>query len=199
MITHRAECLQWWRTLCFVTDTLAVSGDLDGRDETTMDTQLSGWVSCGITDVVDVRDEWTDEDFVAQAAPTLNYHHLGTHDNGGRQAATWFSAGVECALDAIEGGGKVLVHCHMGVNRAPSLAYAVLLAQGYDCVEALSMIRAARPIAAIRYADEALRWWHDQNGAPTPQRTLDRARVAGWVRDNPLDEGWIVSYLNQSA
>ena len=58
----------------------------------------------------------------------------------------WFDRGVAFALDALaRPGTKVLSHCHMGINRGPSLAYAVLLALGTDPVEALDALRRARP------------------------------------------------------
>ena len=66
----------------------------------------------------------------------------------------------------------VLVHCHMGVNRGPSMAYAILLALGWDAVEALNAISAARPIAGVIYAGNALSWWHRTNGSS--QLTFER-------------------------
>ena len=43
-------------------------------------------LDAGITDIVDARGEWSDERLVAEIAPHVRYHWLGTHDNGGRQA-----------------------------------------------------------------------------------------------------------------
>ena len=50
-----------------------------------------------------------------------------------------------------------MVHCHMGVNRGPSMAFAYLLDQGWDPIKALVAIRSARPIAGIIYAPDAIR------------------------------------------
>jgi protein-tyrosine phosphatase len=85
---------------------------------------------------------------------------------------------------AIEGGGTVLTHCHMGVNRGPSLGFAVLLAQGWDPVEALDTIRTARPIAWVAYAEDALRWHH---GEASPELEADLRRLQEWRDDTQLD------------
>jgi hypothetical protein len=55
---------------------------------------------------------------------------------------------------------KVLVHCHVGIDRGPSMAHACLLMLGRDPIEAMTMIRSARPIAAIGYAEDAPDWHH---------------------------------------
>ncbi|MEJ7774997.1 MAG: hypothetical protein WKF72_09340 [Nocardioidaceae bacterium] len=53
-------------------------------------------------------------------------------------------------------GTKVLLHCHMGINRGPSAGVAVLLATGWDPVDAFDAVRRARPIAHVAYAADAL-------------------------------------------
>jgi protein-tyrosine phosphatase len=75
----------------------------------------------------------------------------------------------------------------MGINRGPSLAFAVMLAQGWNPVEALTSIRAARPIAAIAYARDALSWWQCQNGIAATVAARQQAAVSAWFDTNPLD------------
>ena len=100
--------------------------------------QLEELVRLGITHIVDVRLEWTDEEFVAALAPDVGYLHLGVDDAGQRIPGAWFDAVTEWSLAALtEPGAKVLLHCHMGINRGPSAGYAVLLALGFDPVDAL--------------------------------------------------------------
>lgn len=94
---------------------------------------------------------------------------------------------------------KVVVHCHMGVNSGPSMAYAILLSRGYGPVEALDLIRSARPIAAILYAADALRWWHRCNDADTAQRSVDQFAVREWFETNPSDADWIVSRIRRAG
>ena len=93
---------------------------------------------------------------------------------------------------------RVLVHCHMGVNRAPSLAYAAMLELGRGVEEALEAIRAARPIAAIAYAADAVRWFgeHRSMDREAVQAASDRARA--WLAFNPVATSWIISRIRQA-
>jgi hypothetical protein len=71
----------------------------------------------------------------------------------------------------------------MGINRGPSMGFAILLALGWDAREALDAIHAARPIAFVAYAEDALRWHHTQD---SPELAGDLQRVHEWRRDNEL-------------
>ena len=167
----------------FVTPYLAVGGDLDTNAEDVAVGQLGELGDAGITHVIDVRVEWNDEDWVRERRADLEYLHLGIDDAGQQVPDEWFEQGVRFALEAIEAGGVVLSHCHMGINRGPSLGFAVLLALGWDAVEALEAIHAARPIAFIGYAEDALRWHH---GAGSALLREDVRRLQQWRRDNDL-------------
>jgi hypothetical protein len=74
----------------------------------------------------------------------------------------------------------------MGINRGPSMAYAALLADGWD-VDAIAAIRSVREIAAVGYAEDALAWHHRRMGASLAQRSVDRQRLADWRTDNWID------------
>ena len=139
-------------------------------------------VDAGITHVLDVRHECDDAELWSYV-PEVTYRWDGIDDAGQRIPAAWFEGIVAWALEAIEAGGVVLTHCHMGINRGPSAGYAVLLGMGWDPVEALAAIRAARPIAHIWYAEDALAWHFDRIGASPAERASDaRARCARGAR-----------------
>ncbi|MGH8991304.1 MAG: dual specificity protein phosphatase family protein [Acidimicrobiia bacterium] len=172
----------------FVTERLATGGDLHWREDRAL-ADLAGLVAAGITHIVDCRMEWNDEALVARHAPGVAYLHADVDDIGGRQPDWFFDRGVAFALDALaaDPAAKVLVHCHMGINRGPSLAYAVLLAQDIDPVDALDAIRAARPIAAVGYAEDALAWHHRRRGTDEFTRRADRRRLRAWRAADTLD------------
>ena len=65
-------------------------------------------------------------------------------------------------------------------------------------VEALAAIRAARPIAHVWYAEDALRWHLDRHGATPEQRRTTLARVARWREENPLDVVSIIRGIRAS-
>ncbi|SVE11505.1 uncharacterized protein METZ01_LOCUS464359, partial [marine metagenome] len=92
---------------------------------------------------------------------------------------------------------RVVVHCHMGINRAPSMAYAALMRLGLGIEEGLDAIRDARPIAAIQYADSAIDWIADRDGWDEAGRTDAQRRASAWRRDNPIDVGWVISNIRE--
>jgi protein-tyrosine phosphatase len=81
----------------------------------------------------------------------------------------------------------VLAHCHMGINRGPSLGFAILLAQGWDPVEAIAAVRAARPVANVWYAADALSWHQQRTGVDAETAAAQHAALAAWREANPLD------------
>ena len=138
--------------------------------------------------MVDNRFEWSDEDLVAEHCPEIQYLHLGVDDAGQQMPDEWFDLGTEWVRGALrDPEAKVLVHCHMGINRGPSLAYACLLMLGHDPVEAIARIRRARPSAAVGYAEDALDWHHRTHGVDSGRRLDDRRRLDRWRRHNWID------------
>lgn len=181
-----------------LTDWLATGGDLHG-DEAIARRDLEGLVAVGVTHILDLRQEWSDEAFVALHAPQVRYVHLGVDDAGQRLPDEWFDAGIALAERVRGAGGLLLAHCHMGINRGPSMAFALLLADGWAPVDALERIRTARPIAGIGYAADALDHHHRRLGASVERRAADRRAVADWFHANHLDVGTIVRGIRSAA
>ncbi|MDP9466696.1 MAG: dual specificity protein phosphatase family protein [Actinomycetota bacterium] len=175
--------------LHFVTPRLAVGGDLSAEDPGLSRLQLAEICELGITHVVDTRMEWSDEQAVAENAQHVRYLHHGMDDAGQRVPPEWFEEAVAWVEAAYEEDSHaiVLTHCHMGINRGPSLGFAVLLAQGCDPVEAISAIRAARPQANVWYAADALDWHHARTGVDAQTAAKQRAALEEWREQNQLD------------
>ena len=180
-----------------LTDNLFTGGDLPPFAPDHLE-HIEDWVEAGITHVIDNRIEWTDEDLVAEHAPQIVYLHHGVDDAGQQMPDSWFDDGVAFALEAMaQPGSTVLAHCHMGINRGPSLALAILLAQGWDVIDALDRIRTQRPIAMVGYAEDALDWWHRKVGASDTARASDRRRLAAWRKANWIDLARIIRELRR--
>lgn len=169
--------------LHFVTPTLAIGGDVELGDADLAGEQLYEIAELGITNIVDCRLECNDASLFAQCLPELSCLHHGMDDAGQRVPGLWFDQAVAW-IDAAGPDAVVLTHCHMGINRGPSLGFAVLLHQGWDPVEALTAIRNARPQANAWYADDAVRWHHRRQGSAP---TADLQRLAAWREEHPLD------------
>jgi hypothetical protein len=184
--------------LSFVTDRLATGGDLPAeRGAAAAD--LAAWGELGITHVIDARVEYSDAALVAELAPDLTYFHHGIDDAGQRIPDAWFDQGAAYATQALAvPGARLLVHCHMGVNRGPSLAFAALLSLGWGPVEAIDAIRTARPIAAVGYAEDALAWHHRRTGVTGRRRHADRQALAAWRAAHPLDVVRIIRQIRHA-
>jgi protein-tyrosine phosphatase len=172
----------WHRRLCLLTDQIIISGDLS-EDPAVAAEQIDHWERVGITHVLDTRSEWSDKELVADLSPGIVYGWIPTDDYGGPQPDRWFDDGVTFAVEAlIEPDTVVLVHCHMGINRGPSMAYRILLELGWDPIEALDAIRKARPIADLAYAGDALDHFHRRGDVPQDLRDEDLGRFEAWRR-----------------
>ena len=85
----------------FVTDRLLIGGDLDAWDGELAVRQLHELRALGVTDVLDVRVEWSDEELVSQLAPEMSYLHLGIDDAGQRVPDAWFDRIAEWSTAAL--------------------------------------------------------------------------------------------------
>jgi protein-tyrosine phosphatase len=191
------DLARWWRTPCEVDERVLLCGDLAPHRRAE---QLAEWVELGVTDIVDLRSEASDERFVKRHAPSVTYHYLPTDDDGEQQPDAWFDAVVNAGLGALsEPNRVVLYHCHMGVNRAPSAVFALLLALGHRASEALGMIRDARPVAAALYAPDALAWWHKHEGHDPHEAELERAELEVFLRNNHLQSAHVVREMYRAS
>jgi hypothetical protein len=186
--------------ISYIANRVWTGGDLPSDlGEEAMLAELADIQASGITDILDNRIEWSDEEFIRAHAPNLGFLWNGADDVGQLMPDEWFDAGVAFALDALKDpDAQVLAHCHMGINRGPSMAYAILLATGMEPVAALTAIRQARPIAAIAYDGDALDWWHRADGTPAPVAKRQRREVARWHRDNRLDVNKIIRMMRNN-
>lgn len=179
-----------------LTDTLWTGGDLPSERCAAI-ARLNAWRDLGIRRIIDCRIEWSDEELIAEFAPEITYLHAGIDDAGQTIPDEWFDQITTFAADTAD-QGALLAHCHMGINRGPSCAYAILLSQGEDPIDAIGHIRSRRHIAAISYAEDALGWWHRRIGATAEQRADDIARLAQWRADSPHATARIIRQIRAS-
>lgn len=152
----------------WVTDLLATGGDLAHHADHAA-AQAKDIIDQGVDLVIDVRQEANDA--ALWHALGMSYLHLPTDDREGHHIPTaLFDKAVKAASSFMDHGQKVLVHCHMGINRGPSVAYAILLSQGMDPIEAFDLVREKRPVSAVLYAQDALFAHFEREG------DLDRAK-----------------------
>jgi len=146
----------WRHVVSAVADGVFVTGQPRRGD----DGPLTEWESLGVERVIDV----TDEGSPLPRPSTIDRVWLPTPDDGSARDPEWLE-GI-----ATAGSGTVLVHCHMGVARAPSAAFLLLLVRGWNELDAIEAVMRNRPIAAVSYAADALRW--------SMGRSVDERRIA---------------------
>ncbi|MFM7069016.1 MAG: dual specificity protein phosphatase family protein [Actinomycetes bacterium] len=175
-----------------------ISGDLHHERRIAV-AQLVDWVEAGVCGIVDCRGEYSDESLVAHEFPQLTYIYVGVDDDGGTQSDEWFDAGVDAALEIINRSERVMVHCHMGINRGPSMAFAILLARGMGVSEALTAILNARPIVGIIYAESAIEWFGRRNDWTLDQVADAQAELAAWREQHGINRDHVVRMIRSVA
>ncbi len=96
---------------------------------------------------------------------------LATIDNSPPTVADLLR-GVDFARAEIARGGKVYIHCGVGVGRAPTMTAAYLISTGLRTQEALQMIKQARPFIHLTAAqravlDEFAAAWQARQASPS--------------------------------
>jgi hypothetical protein len=124
----------------WITPELALGGRFDDEHVAMIAGDL------GIRHVVDVRIEACDDEELLRAHG-IELLHLPTEDvcaiEDGmlREGVAWVTA-------RLEREGRVLLHCAHGIGRSALLTMCVLVARGEAPLDALSRMKAARPVVA---------------------------------------------------
>ncbi len=108
-----------------------------------------GWAAMqqeGITAVVNLREAHHDD--LARGIGGQHHLHLVTRDNTPPTLED-LQRGADFIARQIQQGGKVYIHCGVGVGRAPTQTAAYLIDQGLTPDEALRQIKAVRPFVHL--------------------------------------------------
>lgn len=170
--------------ISWLTHNVATGGDLAYNYDTAIE-QARAIKAMGVTHVFDGRIEADDK----RLWDSLGVHYLrvGVDDaQDSHLPASYFDQAVEWAREAVDNGGKVFAHCHMGINRGPSAAAAILLDQGMKPLTVLKLILSKRPIAGIYYFMDAYDAHIRRSGqAPNRDRRANVARQWRALVRNP--------------
>jgi protein-tyrosine phosphatase len=130
-----------------ITERLFVGGQINDADWPVLK-------AAGITHVIDAQAEREDR---APSAEGISVLWVPQPDDGKHpKPVKWFGDAASFALLAFTTPqAKVLTHCAAGVNRGPSLGYAVLRAQGWSRNDAFALLKAKRPQVNVAYRDDA--------------------------------------------
>lgn len=136
----------------FVTPWLAVGSALEDAHD------VEEVLGRGVTDIVSCRVSFDDRPLLQGRA---GYLWNPAPDDRQPKEARWFLDAIAFVEHARrDPRARVLIHCTGGVDRSPSLAYAVLRAAGWGAADAEARIRAVYPEGRLVYqrdAEEAVR------------------------------------------
>jgi hypothetical protein len=109
-----------------------------------------GWqamVDEGITGIINMRE--THHDDVKMGIGGNHHLHLATHDNT-PVPMDYLHQAADFIAEQKQQGGKVYVHCGVGVGRAPSAAAAYFIKhENMSAQQAIKSIRAVRPFVHL--------------------------------------------------
>lgn len=110
-------------------------------------TRIQGMEREGITAVVNMRE--THHDDLKRGIGGTKHLHLATRDNT-PPTLDDLERGADFIADEIKNGGKVYIHCGVGVGRAPSMAAAYLIKhETMTAIDAIALIRLTRPFVHL--------------------------------------------------
>ena len=119
----------------YITERIAVGGQI---------ARITDLTKVGITHVINCQYEHDDRRF--PDASLVQIHWYPQLDDGTPRDRASVLAAVKFGLDALaQPETKVYCHCAAGVNRGPTMGYALLRALGIPSDEAIARIRTARP------------------------------------------------------
>ncbi|NJN37170.1 MAG: dual specificity protein phosphatase family protein [Nitrospiraceae bacterium] len=104
---------------------------------------LEGMDTEGITAIVNMREEYFSDE--KRGIGGKRHLHLATLDNTPPSMEA-LDKGADFIHQEINTGGKVYIHCGVGIGRAPSMAAAYLIKyENLNAADAMNLIRKTRP------------------------------------------------------
>ena len=130
--------------ITWITDRMAVGGGIES------DQNMQVVAAAGITHIIDMQSEFDD---TALAAPyKIKVLWNGIYNDFQPKPPELFERGVEFGLAALKKhNSKLLIHCTLGMHRAPAMAMALLGAMGWPLEVAMQLIQKCRPV--VYFAD----------------------------------------------
>lgn len=168
--------------LDWVTPQLAVGGSFPAEAAEHLAREL------GVRHVVDLRAEACDDEVVLRRHG-IELLHLPTQD-ACAVSQRMLEEGVAWALEKLERGLKVYVHCEHGIGRSALLALCILVERGDRPLQALSRAKGARRrVSPSPEQLHAFRSWlvgrHERTGEPADVPSLDDL---AWIAYSHLRE-----------
>ena len=130
--------------MTWITDRMAVGGAVETAED------MQALVAAGITHILSMRIEFDESELAKPYGIQVLFN--GTYNDFQPKPAELFDRGVDFGLRALRRPGtRLLVHCTLGMHRAPAMALAILGAMGWPLPVAMQTIQKCRPV--VYFAD----------------------------------------------
>jgi hypothetical protein len=121
----------------------------------------------------------------------ITYKYLPLYDHPGQNIAQHFRDGFEFIDNALQTGGKVLVHCHAGISRSTTMLTSYLMKKyGKTPKEVLTHIKGIRRIIQPNsgFVSQLLDFGKAPSAPPMPQSTfpIDSLSLDSFMQPMPF-------------
>ena len=130
--------------MTWITDRIAIGGAIDTEDD------IQTLAASGVTHIISMRIEFDETELAAAHGIKVLFN--GVYNDFQPKPPELFDRGIEFGIKALrKPGTKLLIHCTLGMHRAPAMALALLGAMGWPIPVAMDSIQKCRPV--VYFAD----------------------------------------------
>ena len=130
--------------MTWITDRIALGGGIETLEN------MEIVAKAGITHIINMQIEFDDTQLAAPHKVKVLWN--GIYNDFQPKPAELFERGVEFGLAALrKRNSKLLIHCTLGMHRAPMMTLALLCAMGWPLKVAIDSIQKLRPV--VYFAD----------------------------------------------
>ena len=125
--------------MTWIMDRIAVGAGIENAEN------MAEVAHAGITHIINMQIEF--DDSALAAAHGIKVLNNGVYNDFEPKPPELFQRGVEFGMGALrKQNTKVLIHCTLGMHRAPTMALALLCALGWPIHIARQLIERCRPV-----------------------------------------------------
>jgi hypothetical protein len=162
--------------MTWITDRIAVGGGIETSEN------MGIVADAGITHIIDMQIEFDDTTLAGPHKIKVLWN--GIYNDFQPKPPELFERGVEFGLAALrKQKSKGLIHCTLGMHRAPAMALALLGAMGWPLPVAMQLIQKCRPV--VYFAEAYVK---------SVEAYLVGRQLRQEVAVDPLPDEWELTY-----
>jgi len=125
--------------MTWIMDRVAIGGGIENAEN------MAAVAAAGVTHIINMQIEFDDTELAVQHG--IKVLNNGVYNDFEPKPPELFQRGVDFGLAALrKRNTKLLIHCTLGMHRAPTMALAILCALGWPLKIARQLIERCRPV-----------------------------------------------------